>query len=102
MYDSANLSREQFDTLCSLRARLDVPSSSISGVKLFSTGTSHGKEFGALTWYLGVEFLSGYGNRAFHIAKDGTSAPIVNGTSKLVSPYFGSPQDFPDRGAWVK
>jgi hypothetical protein len=83
MYDSANLSREQFDALYRLFSSLDKPSS-ISGVKLFSTGVSD-RPGGALTWYLGVEFLSGHGNRAFHVDKDGTSAPIENGTSELVT-----------------
>lgn len=84
MYDSANLTREQFDAINRLFSSLDHRSS-ISGVKLFSTGTSHGREGGSLTWYLGVEFLSGRGNRAFHIDKEGNSAPIENGTSEMVA-----------------
>ena len=64
-----NLTREQYDAINRLFSSLDHHSS-VSGVKLGSIVTGRGQKF------LTVEFLSGRGNRAFHVDTNGDSAPV--------------------------
>jgi hypothetical protein len=77
-----SITRPQFDALYRLFESLDRRSS-ISGVS-FSTSKWSDTPGGALNnELLRVEFLSGHGNRGFHIDREGNSAPIENGTSEL-------------------
>jgi len=67
------LNREQYDALGRLFSSLGSPTS-VSGVKLGTLVVSHGPFTSQK--FLTVEFLSGFGNRGFHVDQDGNSAPV--------------------------
>lgn len=72
-----NLTRAEFDALDRLFSSLDKRSS-ISGVKFSTVVTARGGSFKR------VEFLSGFGNRAFDLDANGDSAPVeADGLSDL-------------------
>ena len=78
-YQTASLSRAEFDAINRLFSTVEKQDGPITHVKLGSFGTSHGVEFGTLTWYSRIEFRTAHDSHVFFLDAEGNDEGNLDG-----------------------